>query len=305
MKKRMLPFGYEYKETEVAVDAYEADIVRSIFQDYVNGISLGALAKRMNEEKVCFNASGRPWNKTRIFHIITDRRYIGGDYPSIISQEQYDKANVARCEKTVKAVDKTDEIKYVQKIIYCGRCGKPFVRKIAHRRSEYWTCSGGCLYGRRFTDKEIMDGLTDIINKIDENNNVLEEAAEHGGYNKDLKVMQLNNEILRVSEQATPSFAVGKQLIFQLASEKFKRCHEDKSVYTEYVKGKVHEATEKGVDVMFLKQAVVKIKVLGALGYSVVFKNGAEITDKWEDKRNECEVGHEDRSQSVAVPADR
>lgn len=305
MKKRMLPFGYEYKETEVAVDAYEADIVRSIFQDYVNGISLGALAKRMNEAKVCFNATDKPWNKTRVFHIITDRRYIGGNYPAIISQELYDKANVARCEKTAKAVDKTDEIRYVQKIIYCGRCGKPFVRKIDHGRSEYWTCSGGCLYGRRFTDKEIMNGLTDTINKIDENNAVLEETAACGGYDKDLKVMQLSNEVLRISEQATPSFAVGKQLIFQLASEKFNCCREDKSVYTGYVKGKAHEATEKGIDVMFLKQAVVKIKVLGASGYSVVFKNGAEITNNWEEKRNECKVGHEDRSQSVAVPADR
>lgn len=47
-----LPYGYQLIAREVEIDQEKAEIIRRIFRDYLSGISMGAIADRLNTEQV-------------------------------------------------------------------------------------------------------------------------------------------------------------------------------------------------------------------------------------------------------------
>lgn len=296
MKIRKVPFGYEIINCEIAINEDEADIVKNIFTEYVNGSSLSSLAKALNGGGVEFNGTQARWNKGRLYHILTERRYLGNDvFPQIIANELFDKANSIKSGKSAVKTDISKEAEYIKGIIFCGKCGSSVIRRIGEKRVAHWACADGCRFGVRFTDEKLLFNINCVIEKIKSNPNVLNMEAANTAILKTPEIMRLNNELIRFEEEPSPSFQVGKKLILQLAAAKFSLCKEDKSIYTDYIKERVLNIPESGVDKEFLKSVVEKIKVYSKDKISVVFKNGAEITNTEEATTNECEDSYEDR----------
>lgn len=299
-KTRKVPFGYEISDGEIVINNDEANIVKDIFTEYANGSSLSLLIKTLNYREVDFNGKGACWNKGRLYHILTEQRYLGNDvFPQIISNTLFDKANSLRNCKSAVKTDISDEAKYIKSIIFCGKCGSHIIRRVGKQRVAHWACLNGCRFGIRFTDEKLLFMLQKIIDKIKSNPDILNVATNKTVLPDTLEIMRLKNELIRFEEEPSPSFPVGKRLVFKLAAARFALCEEDKNVYTDYIKERILNVSENGADKELLKSVVEKIKVYGKDKMSVVFKNGAEITNSEEAVINERESSDENRCKSA------
>lgn len=302
MRNRLLPLGYGIEDGKIAINEQEAELVKSIFDDYCNGSSLKALVNSLNERKAVFKANGALWNKGRIYHILMDRRYIGEKaYPQIISEDIFNKANGLKGSKSVNKRPISVEAEFLKGKVFCCKCGSRYIRVIDSDKKERWVCADGCRLGRRPTDEKLLTALQAIVLKVNENPELLLQPTTDAGYKRTLEIMRLSNEIARMNEQVSPSFNTGKTLLFQIASNKFSACKEDKSVYTDYVTEQIYNAVERGgVDVEFIRNAIHKVLVTGKDEYKVIFVNGAVISNK-EGTDGASKTCNKDRSESVAV----
>ena len=94
---RMISFGYGYKDGKLIVVESEAEVVRSVFTEYINGKILKDIADELTVKGVDFFNGKCCWNKNMVCRIIENKKYIGEDgYPEIISFEQYETANAIK-----------------------------------------------------------------------------------------------------------------------------------------------------------------------------------------------------------------
>lgn len=90
MKKRNVPFGYQYQNGLITTHPQEVAVLHRVFSEYQNGLSLLEIANRLNAENVEYQPGVTGWNKSRIMRLIEDERYTGKDnFPAIIYEETH------------------------------------------------------------------------------------------------------------------------------------------------------------------------------------------------------------------------
>ena len=164
-----LPYGYQLIAREVEIDQEKAEIIRRIFRDYLSGISMGAIADRLNTEQVkC--VSGKQWSVSSISYILTNERYIGDSLwqktymtDEVPYKHRRNNGQLAKyyAEETHPPIIGRDTFTLVQKLIQkrqsqfsrcqpkhpyplrkkvvCGHCGATYRRKVV-REITYWCC---------------------------------------------------------------------------------------------------------------------------------------------------------------------
>jgi len=95
-------FGYVYSDSDFTVNEGEAATVRSIFDLFLAGKSLNAIAKHLNESGAATKKGGS-WYPVTVSKIIANGRYAGlaqwdgieqqGEHPAIISKATYEQAH--------------------------------------------------------------------------------------------------------------------------------------------------------------------------------------------------------------------
>ena len=179
--------GYRLKDGKLVVIPEEAEIVRMIFYDYLSGMGICAIAKKLN----CMNISafnGGQWCKNSVRSVLTNEKYAGNlllqktysrDYldrkkrvnhgertmyfvenshEAIISAETFEAVLAemkARAEKTMPKRVKSTAARYpFTGLIVCEKCGAHYRRKIANAGSKYekavWICSTYNALGKEF-----------------------------------------------------------------------------------------------------------------------------------------------------------
>ena len=147
------PYGYRKdpeNKNRLVVDAEAADVVRKIFTWKMGGLSLGAIAGKLNERQVLspkaykeangehyhsgFAGTGTPkWSAVQMKRILTNEVYIGNlvqgkqERISYKVKKRWNKpeAEWTRVEDTHPAIIKQSEFKVVQKLLqYDGRASK-------------------------------------------------------------------------------------------------------------------------------------------------------------------------------------
>ena len=97
LKNRNIPFGYCVINGKYAINEIEAQAVREIFENYINGKSLKTIAAEM---KIPYNSGKAAWNKNMIARVLENRKYIGENgYPRIISNEEFNSATQMKSER--------------------------------------------------------------------------------------------------------------------------------------------------------------------------------------------------------------
>ena len=97
LKNRNIPFGYCVINGKYAVNEIEAQAVRDIFENYINGKSLKTIAAEM---KIPYNSGKAAWNKNMVCRVLENRKYIGEKgYPRIISDEEFNSATQMKSER--------------------------------------------------------------------------------------------------------------------------------------------------------------------------------------------------------------
>ena len=90
LKNRNIPFGYCMVNGKYALNAPEAEAVRTIFAEYIGGKSLKTIAAEM---KIPYNSGKDVWNINMVCRVLENTKYLGNDrFPRIISNEDFENA---------------------------------------------------------------------------------------------------------------------------------------------------------------------------------------------------------------------
>lgn len=179
--------GYRLKDGKLVIVPEEVEIVRMIFSDYLSGMGICAIAKKLNRMNVAaFN--GGQWCKNSVRSILTNEKYAGNlllqktysrDYldrkkrvnhgertmyfvenshEAIVPAEMFEAVLAAmksRAEKAMPKRVKSTAARYpFTGLIVCEMCGAHYRRKIANAGSKYekavWICSTYNTLGKEF-----------------------------------------------------------------------------------------------------------------------------------------------------------
>lgn len=129
------PIGYRKINKELVIDDLESEVVKEIFDDYVNGLSVCTITKKLNNK----NALNRNWRTTTIDRMLSNYIYCG-DYlygkraknmkpihlenicPAIIDKETFKMVQTQK-ERNLKNYTRKHTYIYMQKIV-CSKCNK-------------------------------------------------------------------------------------------------------------------------------------------------------------------------------------
>ena len=164
---RMISFGYGYKDGKLIVVESEAEIVKSIFTDYIKEKILKELADELIIKGVDFFNGKCCWNKNMVFRIIENKKYIGEDgYPEIISFEQYEAANAIKGRKANRKTSLPRETEELKKYVFCGQCGRLLHRRTKWKTREKWYCQNGCKCDKYIDDKVVYAAVEKVGERI-------------------------------------------------------------------------------------------------------------------------------------------
>ena len=172
MKKiRFIPYGYTMRNGQIIIDHDEADIIRQIFNNYLNGVSLKEIAEDLTTRRVPYTEKTAVWDKARIARIIDNAKYTGFDeYDPIIDEDTYEEAvqaKIARRRATIEG--ECEAINLLRNRVKCAACGAPMTRRVCTRNrvKESWTCTNNdCGCRVRISDTDLIQKITILINRI-------------------------------------------------------------------------------------------------------------------------------------------
>ena len=181
--------GYKYVNGVYIVKPEEAEIVRNIFTDYLSGMGIEAIMKKLNAQGKS-SRNGHAWCRSSVRKVLGNYSYTGnlllqttfrenhitkktlpnrGELPmyhaentheAIISMEDYQAVQEEMARRSAKH-NKTicGPTKYpFTALIVCGNCGKNYRRKVT-RTGPVWICSTFNVYGKAACpSKQIPEG---------------------------------------------------------------------------------------------------------------------------------------------------
>ena len=192
MKNRRFPYGYEMRDGEIVICQTEADIVQTIFRDYVDGKGLKDIAEKLTALKVEYLPGESNWNKSRIKRMIEDKRYLGDStYPQILQESILKEANTIKSDRcTTDNCVVHSENKEVIDTVRCAECGDRLVHKTDNSRknTESWYCKNkDCKTVVRKTVAVLEDEITELLNSVIQNPDLAGKeyiSSKSGSYSK-------------------------------------------------------------------------------------------------------------------------
>lgn len=243
-KTRYIPYGYTIRNGKTVIERSEADVIRKIFNDYVNGYSLNDLSEYLTSQKVPYTSKKVEWNKARIARIIDNLKYIGDEeYDPIIDEALYEHA--VRCKTARQRNNESttcDGINTIRNRIKCGYCEEMMVRRYTSKCKirESWQCSNSeCGIRVRITDGLLLEKLTILLNRIIENNRLLSPKSKQEASDEPHYIQKLINELNQ--EMSCPSVSEDKILanIREIASARYINSNAKQRVTIQIIQNRV------------------------------------------------------------------
>ncbi len=162
------PFGYRLVDGILEIDEQEAEIVRYIFDSYLNGRSKDEIAADLTGMGISTRDKKDRWQYTSVDYILKNERYIGDallqkryttdilpfqkkrnngekdkyyikySHPSILSRDIFERTQELNRSRVLPSMSKRS-VYPLSKRIVCGECGSMFKRKICGGKT-YWVC---------------------------------------------------------------------------------------------------------------------------------------------------------------------
>lgn len=171
MKKRNLPYGYQYHNGAAVLHPEESRILTEIVQSYLAGASLQDIATRLNHGNVEYMPGVTSWNKSRLMRILKDERHLGdSQYPPIISSDTHQAIlNVKNRRNTQLNTDQKHNIQLLGIPIICPECGSEMRRRQDMRNEchQRWYCpSESCKLIIPIGDDDLIAAVTTLLKKL-------------------------------------------------------------------------------------------------------------------------------------------
>ncbi|SKC61633.1 recombinase family protein [Maledivibacter halophilus] len=171
------PYGYDKKDKTLVINEDEANVVRLIFDLYVNhGYGDTKVARYLEDKKISNKHGNTAWDKTTIRKMIQNPVYIGkvawnkrvykyqpsgkrtskfrnkdewiiheGKHKAIIDEDIFNKAQVLSKERYIPHVHVTKQIRNpLANLIKCGSCGATMTTRTAKGKKDSIRCYKSC-----------------------------------------------------------------------------------------------------------------------------------------------------------------
>ena len=171
MKKRNLPYGYQYHNGAVMIHLEESRILKEMIKSYLTGASLQDIATRLNQQNIEYMPGITSWNKSRLMRILEDERHLGdSQYPPIISSDTHQAIlNVKNRRNTQLNTDQKHNIQLLGIPIICPECGAEMRRRQDMRNEchQRWYCpSESCKLIIPIGDDDLIAAVTAQLKKL-------------------------------------------------------------------------------------------------------------------------------------------
>ena len=197
--------GYKFEDNQVKIIPKEAKIIKMIFEDYLSGMGINAIARKLRENNISTKDSCI-WQENTVKRILRNEKYAGnlllqktfvtdhiskkkrknkGELPMYYVKENHKPIiDVNTFQKVQDEIERRTKMyghrenlnSYVfTSKIQCGLCGKNYKRKIAKSGTKYekpmWMCSTLNNYGKKYCPssripEEILEKLSAEVLKI-------------------------------------------------------------------------------------------------------------------------------------------
>lgn len=226
MKNRRFPYGYEMQNGVIIISAKEADTVKRIFREYLNGDNLKIMAERLTEKQVEFLPGEYGWNKNRIKRMIEDKRYIGDNsYPAIVDEDVFKRANAEKNNRRTNAEPIiTTEKKILVHKVQCANCENKLFHNTNSKlkNSELWYCKNkDCKFSVYMTVAELEHEITEILNLLISTPKFTEYEETDIQTEPSLEIIRMENEIERQLESIDFNKNEIQNMILQCAAKKY------------------------------------------------------------------------------------
>ena len=202
MKKRNVPFGYQYQNGVIITHPQEVTVLNCIFSEYQNGMSLLEIASHLNDENIEYQPGVTGWNKSRIMRLIEDERYTGKDgFPAIVDERTHQTMVEMKAQKnTQHGTDRSAEVFHIDVPVICPACGSEMNRRHDSRFKkcqQRWVCSNAkCRTVIRKADSDLLNDITVLLNRVIVNPELVQIPAKDESA-PTVRILKTENEIAR------------------------------------------------------------------------------------------------------------
>ena len=121
---RKILYGYQIHDGAIVIQPQEAEVVRRIFADYLNGTLQWKISDALNADGLIYSQSRPEWNKFRISFILKNPRYMGADgYPVLLDSETFHAVQRRIRKQRGKRTAHDRPVLCLRDRLYCQHCG--------------------------------------------------------------------------------------------------------------------------------------------------------------------------------------
>lgn len=279
-----LPYGFDKTKQEkgfiLVPNPIEADVVRFIFNNYVEGVSTYNIAKMLNDKGIK-TKQGSFWVNTRIMDIIKNKIYIGmihstkldiwveGKHEALVDPAIFEQAQAIHMLKAPK-VRKNDKVKNpFAGLVKCGCCNMLMQRNCNYRYNiEYLVCNRNPNCTNRkairleYLESEILTELKKALKGFNYFLDNYHEESKAKRNSLDNELTLLNKELKLKETQIEKACDLLEQGIYNI--DLFKKRTEKLEIEIENIKQRIKEIKETPLDddIKALKAIPILEKVL-------------------------------------------
>lgn len=194
------PYGYMNNNKSLSIVESQAEIVKEIFESFINGKAAFAIARELNLRNI-LTSKGKRWSSTTVSYILRNPTYIGklihnndknkntrdskditvidGNHQAIISTDVWEKAQklISQSDMENKKYCRKDGQSYKPYLLHgllkCSSCGHAMVRTHAYSKYEAYQCCdynhGRCKDNHRVLVQEMNNAVLDTIESLFDN----------------------------------------------------------------------------------------------------------------------------------------
>ena len=282
-KNRYIPFGYTMRNGKLVIEQNEANVIRNIYEDYVNGSTLKEIAERLTRAGVPYSEKMTDWGKARVARIIENTKYLGdSEYDKIVDDDLFNEAVSAKKARQISLPGNLNpEIAAVKSRVRCLKCGYPMSRRSNKRNKTkvIWICSNPeCGQKVGIGDADLLEGIMRLMSRILHNESLLDPAKEdgkNGGFRSRLQE-DLESEI---AEGITDEEKVAR-LIDAIAAESYSRLDPESEHAAEELKRRIRRVEIRdGFNPGLFSELVQSVR-LGDGDIAIITKNNIKIGGK-------------------------
>lgn len=289
--QRHIPLGYSIQNGRAVIQPETAEIVRKVFEAYLNGTSTYRIAKELTGQRI-LNASGQPsWNHGSVGKILDNCRYLGDElYLPMIELGTFEQVQERRKQKA-EELGRTAQVNSFanrsiwSRLLKCGECGQPYHKYTEKGKPTRWKCKHYIYHNRVccrndfLSQEELEEAFIQAVNRVIEEPGYLKDDFPKAVIPQSAEEHRLDNRIHeKLSETACDAQNV-KLLAYRRAVAAYQRAEADGYAYYNEKMKRVLEGfpRQTACDLTLLEQTIERIVVQKQAGLNFCFKNGRSI----------------------------